>query len=117
MRSGRVFNLHERRAVACCARMDSHAFSCHRRSVVCARPERRFGPGETDAVGHRTPPTRVRPTMTENRADRYRQRATAARAEAERTTDEVVSTGLRQIAELWERMAAYIDKKNASRSS
>jgi hypothetical protein len=55
--------------------------------------------------------------MTENRADQYRQRATAARAEAEKTTDEVVSTGLRQIAELWERMAAYIDKKNASRSN
>jgi hypothetical protein len=55
--------------------------------------------------------------MTENRADKYRQRATAVRAEAEKTTDEVVSTGLRQIAELWERMAAYIDKKNASRSN
>ena len=53
----------------------------------------------------------------QNRADQYRQRATAARAEAETTTDEVVSTGLRQIAELWERMAAYTDQKKAPRSN
>jgi hypothetical protein len=52
-----------------------------------------------------------------NRASQYRQRAAETRAEAEETTDDVASAGLRQIAELWERMAAYAERKNAPSSN
>jgi len=51
---------------------------------------------------------------SKNRADEYRKRAAKARAEAEKVHDDVVSGGIRQIADLWERLASHEDRKNAS---
>lgn len=50
--------------------------------------------------------------ITPNRSEEYRKRANEARRKADETTDEKARKVLLEIADTWERMAAYEDKHN-----